>query len=348
MCFPLSVSQVKQYVPLIQPSLPFRYGFLYINWGLTQAALILENVTNITWEQHVTDLILQPLGMANTTTSVQASLSRNRATPYTAGASSTDSPRALPVEVDAWVDLYAPAGAIHSTANDMSKWLLFQLGSHPQFINQSTLDYLHTAVVPTTSPITPFDQRGYITAANPNSSLVTVGYGFNWLERVWDGHVAVWHNGGLFGFVSDLWIIPLDSFGWWIGTPAVSTVAFDSVREWIVAEMLGEYNAADALCLSQSSAADDVMSRDEETVRPAALFDEWHGRARASGRSFMSTAPFTSTAASMSRSPSQTTAQLNPNAIEPSQLIGMYIDVVGPWGVVNVCTMATTPHTRCC
>ena len=325
-------AMLKQYVPLLPPSLPFRAAYLYNNWMIAQAALVIETIIQTPWSEYITSMLLQPLGMANTTTTYAESLTRNRATPYTAGPSSGVAPLELPTEADAWADLVAPAGAIHSTANDMSKWLLFHLGSHPQLINQSTLDFLHSAEVTSTPPTGRFASRGYVTALNPNLSVVAVGYGYNWVELVWNGHAAVEHNGALWGFISDLWFFPLDGFGWWIGTPAVSSEYFDLLAVWIVAEMLGQYNVADGLCRPENSATENAARWDEvrDTLEP--LFAQMNERRR----EHSSGPPQQADTATSSSHSVEPTSDLPLHAVDPSQLIGTYTDLVGPFGVVNV------------
>ena len=191
----LTDKQIKYYVPLLRPVVPFRYEYQYNNWMIAQAAAVIETLIDTPWSDYITNMLLTPLRMHNTSTTWQASLKGNRATAYKAGPSAAVPFVEVPAEADAQIDLFAPAGAIHSTANDMSKWLLFQLGQSPQMINQSTLDYLHTASVNTVDPSTPFTGRGYFTAANSQISLVQIGYGYNWIEMDWNGYAAVEHNG---------------------------------------------------------------------------------------------------------------------------------------------------------
>ena len=366
---------IQQYVPLLQPTLPFRYGYLYNNWIIAQAALVIERMIAVPWSEYITNMLLQPLGMANTTTSYKQSLSRNRATPYTNGASSGDPPIALPVEVDGWADLIAPAGAIHSTANDMSKWLSFHLGGYPHLIKQSTLDYLHSAEVTMMPPTVPFAQRGYATSTNDTMSVVVLGYGYNWAEwsashstsfaqyrdeseqkmdmlphtthtallaysftssrlyvRAWNGHAAVWHNGGLPGFISDLWFFPIDGFGWWIGVPNVSSDYFDLLAVWITTEMLGELNFVNQLCREDSSAAENGRRWSEVKQTLDTVLNELHQRRRE--QSFVpSQLADTAVSTPSTSEPAFDTAI---GAVDPSILAGTYIDLVGPWGMVNV------------
>ena len=328
---------IAQYVPRLEPALPFRYGYLYNNWMIAQAALAIEASVDLLWSDYISSLLLQPLGMANTTTSYRQSLSRNRATPYTSGPSSGVPPVELPVEADAWVDLMAPAGAVHSSANDMSKWLLFHLGSHPRLINQSTLDFLHSAEVTSTDPTTPFEQRGYLTPNHPalaaNTSVVTVGYGYNWEEHVWNGHAAIEHSGGLLGFISDLWFFPIDGFGWWIGVPAVSNSYLNLLALWIAADMLGDYNIVDTVCRAQVSAEENAGRWGEVQGTLEPLFDHWNERRQT--HSFTPPTHFTDTASTASplRETSGSTAQ---TAVDPSHLTGTYSDLIGPFGVINV------------
>ena len=170
-------TMLHHYVPLLRPALPFRYAHLHNNYMVAQAGLVIETIIDTPWSEYITSMLLQPLGMDNTTTTYKESLTRSRATPYTAGRSRDELPIELPVEVDACADRIPPAGAIHSSANDMARWMLFHLGSHPHLINASTLDFLHAAEVIVTPAKERFAQRGYVTALHPNLSIVLVGYG---------------------------------------------------------------------------------------------------------------------------------------------------------------------------
>ena len=326
-------AMLEHYVPLLQPALPFRYGYLYNNWMVAQAALAIESIIDTPWSEYITSMLLRPLGMDNTTTTYKESLTRSRATPYTAGRSRAEPPIELPVEADAWADLIAPAGAIHSSANDMSKWMLFQLGAHPRLINASTLDFLHAAQVTVTEPTERFAERGYLTATSPNISAVIVGYGMSWSEIVWNGHAAVTHSGGLLGFISDLWLFPLDDFGFWIGVPAVSGTYFNLMLVWIVSEMLGEYNILDGLCSAESGATEHAAKWSEVEATLEAVFAELDERRQK--QSFNQPHPSTS-AASASPSPIDSALNRPLHALAPSQLVGTYTDLTGPFGAIDV------------
>lgn len=113
------VLQRLRYLPLA----PFRADYHYTNFGLTAGAQAVANATGTTWERLSKDRIYGPLGMTRTTSNYAEFLaSDNRAALHSKAdgrftATEVRDPQAQ-----------SPAGGVSTTANDMAKWMIMELG----------------------------------------------------------------------------------------------------------------------------------------------------------------------------------------------------------------------------
>jgi CubicO group peptidase (beta-lactamase class C family) len=120
---PISRQEVLHHVADVQ-GWPLRKHFDYSNVGYLAAGELVPAIAHTSWDDFVTEQILQPLGMARTSTSTRV-LERDRNAAHAHNASG-GSLHAVP-----WYDLdnVGPAGSIVSSARDMAQWLRFQLAN---------------------------------------------------------------------------------------------------------------------------------------------------------------------------------------------------------------------------
>jgi CubicO group peptidase (beta-lactamase class C family) len=114
------IVRALRFLPL---SKDLRQQFQYCNLGYLVAGHVVEAVSGIPWEDFARRRLLDPLGMRRTNLSVDEMLAdHDHAAAYTRreGAIVHVPQRPLPA--------MAPAGAINSSAADMARWLLAQLG----------------------------------------------------------------------------------------------------------------------------------------------------------------------------------------------------------------------------
>lgn len=153
-------------------------AFSYSNSNYMLLGYIIEDLTGKTYHQALRDMILKPLGMKNTGTNFAGLQSPNKATGYFA----IDGEKgAVAPVVDSSVS-YA-AGAIYSTVGDLDKWA--------QAVMAQKL-------------LRPVD---WIMATKPNKE----NYGYGWMSGDIYGKKSLGHNGGIHGFLSNLFMIPQDS-----------------------------------------------------------------------------------------------------------------------------------------
>lgn len=113
------VLQRLRYLPLA----PFRAEYHYTNFGLTAGAQAVADAAGIPWEELSKQRLYAPLGMTRTTSNYAEFLKAdNRATLHTKvngayGAHDIRDPQAQ-----------SPAGGVSTSANDMAKWMIMELG----------------------------------------------------------------------------------------------------------------------------------------------------------------------------------------------------------------------------
>ena len=116
--------EIVEAVRHLEPVTSFRSAYAYDNILYHVAALVIEEVSGLTWEDFVQSRIIEPLGMEDTRVTRASTLEEgNVATPH-ARIEGTVRP-VVPLAATAT----NAAGGINSTAADMAKWLIVQLDS---------------------------------------------------------------------------------------------------------------------------------------------------------------------------------------------------------------------------
>jgi CubicO group peptidase (beta-lactamase class C family) len=121
---PLTTNQILERVRDFVPDPGFRERYGYSNIMFAAAGMAVAEVSGQPWDEFVRQRLLGPLGMRSSGTAFRDSTrGRNVAVPHT-------NYEGAPVPVaNPWDPTNtAPAGAIHSTASDMIRWLRFVLG----------------------------------------------------------------------------------------------------------------------------------------------------------------------------------------------------------------------------
>jgi hypothetical protein len=142
------------------------------------------------YTQVMQERILDPLEMTSSTFSIQqAVVSGNYATPYYTGAEDF---HAIPPELEGIFTPIAPAGALWSTAEDMSKYLIMLLNqgvaaNGTRVVSADNLEYLWTPQV---------------------RHDTDLHYGLGWEIEDYNGLTVFHHPGGTVGYASELAVIP--------------------------------------------------------------------------------------------------------------------------------------------
>ena len=194
-----TIEDVLSSFQYFQPESAFRTKWDYDNLLYVVAGELIERVSGMTWNNFVTNRIMQPLGMENTFSSLSLIKDKsNLATPHANNADGTLIPLSNFEEV-----INGAAGGIYSNVDDLSNWMLVHLnkGKYGENLNkelfsensQREMWKIHTTMD------TRQDKRY-------NSHFK--GYGLGWGLTDAKGNMIVSHTGGLPGMLSKTLMIP--------------------------------------------------------------------------------------------------------------------------------------------
>ncbi len=182
----------------------------YSNHGIALAGLVVQEVSKVRFEDYVNKYILDPLGMQNSVFELILDDTDNLATSYKLKGKKLT---ATPYE---YVEI-GPAAMLISTAEDMAKFMMFQLNpSESKILKPATLKLMQKQQFAV-------HQKQW-------------GRSFGFFERQYRGIDMLEHGGNRNGFYSQLTIAPMDSLGIFVicngGASAFRTdVTFDFLRK---------------------------------------------------------------------------------------------------------------------
>lgn len=181
-----------KYLPL---SKGLRETFQYQNHMFMTAGILLERVSGKTWEQFVTSEILKPLSMNETNLStVDSRKSPDYSLPYY-----YDGKKYVQMEFREFPAM-GPAGTINSNADDMAKWVVFNVSGGKELLSQASFSRMVSPqMIAKNSPSG--EERSYSS------------YGMGWFIEYYRGHYMVHHGGNIDGFSALVSFFPEDSFG---------------------------------------------------------------------------------------------------------------------------------------
>jgi len=222
----------------IEPLYQFRKDFTYVNTLFLISELILEDKHGKSFEEIMHEKIFSPLSMNDTTISYKDHLQRkNKIITHVFSIEDVSGEKEIiisplnPLEPQfEWSYVYAPAGGIDSSINDMMKWLTFNMnfGEYrgKRLVSEEALVFLHqpTTVIHST-------KEGDI-----------VAYCQGWVYEDFLSYPMYWHNGSTVGsktmiaFIPnlDIGIIILSNLG---GTNLPDNLAKDFFESYITGEL---------------------------------------------------------------------------------------------------------------
>ncbi|HTR94301.1 MAG TPA: serine hydrolase [Trebonia sp.] len=216
------IVRALRFLPL---SKDLRQQFQYCNLGYLAAGYVVEALSGVPWEDFVRDRLLEPLAMGRTNLSVEEMLADDdHATAYTRreGAIVRVPQRPLPA--------VAPAGAINSSAADMARWLLAQLGGGQ--LDGATVMSSATAK----RQLTP---HMLIPGYGELPGLSAYAYGLGWLNGRYREHTIAMHDGGIDGFMTHCMLLPDDGIGVVVLTNTSAAMMHLTIACRVLDELLG-------------------------------------------------------------------------------------------------------------
>lgn len=172
---------------------PFRTSYVYSNIMYSLAGQIIEYVDGRTWDEFLQNRFFEPMGMKSTTTSItELKEGQNLAYPH-----QEIEGEIVQIQRRNW-DNAGPAAGVNSSINDMTKWLLMQLGKSGEFEGKTYLSDLQINEVQ--KPQLGIPPRS---ARAPQSS-----YGLGWHITDYKGHRVLDHGGATDGFNTAMYLFP--------------------------------------------------------------------------------------------------------------------------------------------
>jgi CubicO group peptidase (beta-lactamase class C family) len=220
----LSQDEILRRASSAQAWAPLRQRFLYNNVQYLAAGSAAAVAGGASWDALIKARILTPLGMAATETSVRQAWNAPRtARGYSWEEADRRLQRVTTLETLGYnIDSISAAGAISSTALDMTAWLRFLLRRGVQ------------------------DGKALISPAALTTTWTPqigvgggVGYGMGWYVRDWQGQRLIEHSGGLPGYSAEIGLLPDSNIGFVVLTNTLS--ALPTIASWLVPQyLLGE------------------------------------------------------------------------------------------------------------
>ncbi len=182
-----------------EPSADFRAAFQYRNETCTVEGDMVAERLGASWEELVTTRLLEPLGMRATLLSVrEMQKAPDYATPFIDWG---EGPEEMAFH-DAGI--LGPAGEIVASANDLSKWLLFDLArgqrEGKRLVDPAQLARIQSPQVPIPRPMR-------------EKEILLQSCGMGWFLDAYRGLLHVHHGGALHGFSSHVSFLPQENLG---------------------------------------------------------------------------------------------------------------------------------------
>jgi CubicO group peptidase (beta-lactamase class C family) len=184
----------------VQPNAGFRAKFEYQNLMYVAAGVAVGQVAHSTWDEFTQSRLFAPLGMTESDTSAtEAEKADDHATPH------KENPDGSVIAIP-WrnIDSVGPAGSINSSARDMAKWIMFQLGDGTfqgkRLISAENMREMH-------APQMLLALDGEIPKVFFPDSM-QLSYGLGWFVQDYRGHQLIIHAGDIDGFSTMVVLIP--------------------------------------------------------------------------------------------------------------------------------------------
>jgi len=190
-------------IKYLEPSIPFRSGALYNNLMYVAAGQSVEYLSGKTWEAFVQEKIFTPLEMSHSMFMTEDMLKQpDFMTPYYEKRDTTILLKSLFYTQNQGL---GPAGAIISSIDDLSKWVIAQINGGKFKGNQ----VIPVGIIKETmKPAIPYSSVPDKYFENLNAM-----YGMGRATSSYKGHYMAQHGGSIGGIYSIISIMPADSIG---------------------------------------------------------------------------------------------------------------------------------------
>ncbi len=218
----LTRNEVIEKMGHIKAEYPFRTKWGYTNAAFLTAGEIIPKATGMQWEDFIKQKIFMPLGMNNT-----LALSKDFPNaPNKCSAHTMADGKLIKIPFCS-IDNLAAAGAIGSSVNDMSHWVMAQL-NNGKYEDKQVIPA--TAIAQTRLPHSILGNGGYLY----NTGHFSL-YGLGWFLEEYCGKKIVSHTGGVNGFVTSVTLIPEEKLGIIVFTNTDQNSFYEALK-WEIAD----------------------------------------------------------------------------------------------------------------
>ena len=205
---PHTPADIMSRLRLIEPSYPFRAGWVYQNIRYMTTGEIVARVSGMPWIDFVESRLLKPLGMSRSIVNAN----RAYAMPNVARAHTPDpegNVKLVQYRYEAIDPDLAAAGMIWSSVNDMSRWIRMLL-------NEGVLDderiLSEVVVAEMLRPQTIIPREKFYPTARLTKPHWTT-YALGWFQQDYDGRAVSFHTGTYDGMSAIVGLIPDEELG---------------------------------------------------------------------------------------------------------------------------------------
>jgi len=199
---PLSMEERIRKLALLEPDSEFRTEFHYQTVAFGAAGLAGERAAGKLWADLMSERVFEPLGMTSSS-AVEPTQAKSLARPHIRGRDGVirGMPRYSLKQPD-------PAGSVHSTARDLSRFLRMQL-AEGSLDGKPLLSAARIRDLQQANVIVPMEGL----SAQLNPETVQIGYGLGWIIQDYRGRKMILHGGAIDGFRSHLVMFPEAQLG---------------------------------------------------------------------------------------------------------------------------------------
>lgn len=181
------INKFDELTPICKPGIC--YGYQNVAFSFIETAI--EKQANLSYEELIQQRIFSPLNMNSASVGFKAfEQTQNRAEPHIKTKHGFKQVKVKPNYYQ-----LASAAGVNASINDMSKWLIANLGQNPEVLSATIIEDVTTPGVKTTRELRRRDWRQYLDKAH---------YGKGWRVYEFNGRPLIYHAGWVAGFVAEI------------------------------------------------------------------------------------------------------------------------------------------------
>ncbi|MET0504533.1 MAG: serine hydrolase [Luteibacter sp.] len=231
-----SRAELVHAIRYLKPAHSFRSSYDYDNVLYIAAGELLEAVSGQRWETFVQQRILDPLGMRDTQVSIDAKLPDQVSLHAKISGPVRGSGKQSVLGNVMTGDVFAPAGALMSSAEDMGKWLQVQLDHGVMPGGKALFSPGASTALWTPRTLMPI-HPGPPSLALADAQFLAYAFGFE--VRDYRGHRIVTHLGGVLGGISAVVIVPDRHVAFAVMVNSEDVGTLFAMREHLLDTLLG-------------------------------------------------------------------------------------------------------------